>query len=511
MIRADKDESVDIAARIAESLIVSENSNDPIWENSAKDALKGVILHVATAARFTKEQRNLVTVQMLLRAGDPRVRTISALVGDDSASAMVALFEAMERNPAFSGVVSGIGSQLRELAASPRTLAGVLQVVRVNLGFIDSPGMKRCLSSSSFALSELKTRAGGLSLYLSLPQRFMETHYRWLRLMTELIIGEMEQVRQRPATGHPVFMILDEFPALRRMRALENAAAQIAGYGVKLMFVVQTLAQLKDIYKDNWETFISNAGVKLFFCNDDHFTRKYVSDLIGEAEVIRTVRTLSETVGSSWGSSQSASFSASHSSSIGQNSSSTFGSSASYSSSRSSGGSHSISHGSSDSVHKRPLVTPDEVGRMFGDRDRPTALALISGYQPLYLHRGPYFRGLRWAGQYDTHPDHPKPLTLPRIAEARVAEKREREAALARAEAAQQAKESERLRLLRETKAAYDQEQEERRRLYDERRAEIALSEQKRADRRIHVATVIVWALCAILAWYLWLDIFGDY
>ena len=143
--------------------------------------------------------------------------------------------------------------------------------------------MRRCLASSSFAISELKTRQGGMSLYICLPQRFMETHYRWLRMMTELIVGEMEQVRGKPVTGFPILMVLDEFPALKRMRVLENAAAQIAGYGVKLMFVVQTLAQLKDIYKDNWETFISNAGVKLFFCN--HFFYFVHSYEIGQKEI----------------------------------------------------------------------------------------------------------------------------------------------------------------------------------------------------------------------------------
>src|SRR6185436_13647045 len=108
-------------------------------------------------------------------------------------------------------------------------------------------------------------------------QRFMETHSRWLRMMVTLTITEMERLKQRPASNYPVLMVLDEFPALRRMRVVENAAAQIAGFGVKLLFAVQTLAQLKDIYRDNWETLVANAGVKLFFCNDDHFTRAYVS------------------------------------------------------------------------------------------------------------------------------------------------------------------------------------------------------------------------------------------
>lgn len=471
MLDADKDESVDIAARIAESLIVSESSNDPIWDNSAKDALKGVILHVASWPDFLPEERNLVTVQRLLRVGDQRARKIAILAGDERVSAMQALFDAMGRNPAFSGVVMGIGLQLAELAESPRTLAGVLQVVRINLGFMDSPGIRRVLSRSTFAISDLKTTPGGFSLFLSLPQRFMDTHYRWLRMMTELIIGEMEQIRHQPACGYPVLMVLDEFPSLKRMRVLESAAAQIAGYGVKLIFVVQTLAQLKEIYADNWETFISNAGVKLFFCNDDHFSRKYVSDLIGDAEVTRVARTLSQTKGTSWNESASLTVGGSTGQSMSDKGwSQSNGSSWSAAGSRGQGGSQSQTAGFNESVHKRALVTPDEVGRMFGDRDKPTALALISGYQPLFLVRPPYFAGLRWAGTFDAHPDHKPPMLKARLKEMRAraeAEKREaaRRAEEARQRAAQAAEERKReaalLRQMRDAEMAANRRRRE--------------------------------------------------
>ena len=79
-------------------------------------------------------------------------------------------------------------------------------------------------------------------------------------MMIALTVTEMEKVRGRPATGHPVLMVLDEFAGLKRMEVIENAVAQIAGYGVKLFFVLQSLEQLKAVYKDNWETFLANSG-----------------------------------------------------------------------------------------------------------------------------------------------------------------------------------------------------------------------------------------------------------
>src|SRR5260370_16217960 len=127
----------------------------------------------------------------------------------------------------------------------------------------------------------------------------MSTHYRWLRMMSALTVTEMEKVRGQPVTGHPVLMLLDDFAGLKRMEVIENAVAQIASYGVKLFFVLQSLEQLKAVYKDNWETFLANSGLKVFFNLEDHFSREYVSKLIGETEVIREVRSASDSTSES--------------------------------------------------------------------------------------------------------------------------------------------------------------------------------------------------------------------
>ena len=78
------------------------------------------------------------------------------------------------------------------------------------------------------------------------------------------------------------------------MEVIENAVAQAAGFGVKFFFIVQNLPQLKREYEDNWESFISNSGLKVFFQVDDHFSRDYLSRLLGEQEVRRSSRSGSE-------------------------------------------------------------------------------------------------------------------------------------------------------------------------------------------------------------------------
>ncbi len=308
------EETVDEAGRIADAVVVIHESNDPFWDESARAMVKGLILHVLTAPEY-KGRRNLITVRKLITRGDwESVEALRAAGEKDIPPAHGLLWTGLANNPAFDGLVAGIGDSFTNmLLNSPKQFESVLQVANRNTEFIDSPAMQRCLGASDFRLSELKTRPEGLSVYLCLPQRFMSTHYRWLRMMIALTVTEMEKVRGKPAAGHPVLLVLDEFSGLKRMEVIENAVAQIAGYGMKLFFVLQSLEQLKAVYKDNWETFLANSGLKVFFNLEDNFSRDYVSKLIGETEVIREVRSASDSTSESESTSRSTSRSQSES------------------------------------------------------------------------------------------------------------------------------------------------------------------------------------------------------
>lgn len=532
----DSRECIDLAGRMADAVvIVREDAKEPFWDEAGREMVKGLILHVLTAPQY-EERRNLITVRELLTRGEWEALAALQEMGEDGGvSAHGLLWSAVAKNAAFNGVVSGIGSRFRGMMANaPETFEGVLQVAQTQTGFLDSPDMQDCLGQSDFELGDLKTAAKGVSLYLCLPSRYMNTHYRWLRMMLNLIVGEMEAIPGPPATGYPVLMLLDEFAALRRMEAIEHGVAQMAGFGVKMFFVVQALTQLKAVYKDNWETFLANCGLKLFFNIDENFTREYVCKLIGETEVMREVRSEGASSSESDSFSQSASESASESesegssvsssrsrsentgttlshgrsvsegtnrsdsrsvshgenrstgSSIGESSStssgmsfgrggmstnfsttrgrsmtrtSSQGSSDSWSVSQSEGSSRGTSesltegasrtfgsgesetdgatagttrgstHGSTkgstrgstrgetsgtaETVHKRPLVAPDEIGRFFSridDPDNPAypgfGLALVSGQAPVVYRRSNYYEDPEFIGCFMPHPDY---------------------------------------------------------------------------------------------------------
>lgn len=307
---AHSDETIEEASRIANAIVVvRDDSPEPMWDESARTMVRGLILHVLTATEFTDEERNLITVRKLIREGEWRVAAALREMGhgDSMDPPHMLLWKAMEVNPAFDGIVAGIGSEFRYMMKSAdKTYLGVFRAASQQTEFLDFPGMRRVLATSKdgFKLSELKKRPEGMTVYLCLPPRAIaDTHFRWLRMMINLTITEMEITRVKPphpkaaaptATGHPLLMVLDEFAGLQRMSVIEKGVAQLAGFGVKLFFVLQTLEQLKATYKDNWETFLANAGLKLFFSIEDNFTLAYVSKHLGETEITRELKNFNE-------------------------------------------------------------------------------------------------------------------------------------------------------------------------------------------------------------------------
>ena len=116
---------------------------------------------------------------------------------------------------------------------------------------------------------------------------------RFLRLMIAMMLERMYAIEGPPASGHPVLAMLEEFPVLGHMSLIEQAAGYAAGFGLKLMIVVQDLTQLKRHYREGWETFIGNAGCIQAFGNNDQTTLEYLSKKVGECMVSQTTQNIS--------------------------------------------------------------------------------------------------------------------------------------------------------------------------------------------------------------------------
>ncbi|AZI37883.1 conjugal transfer protein TraG [Caenibius tardaugens NBRC 16725] len=317
LIDVAADDAIDIAAAIGDALMIdSGDGKDVHWTESARQVIEALILYVAV--NEVEAGRSLVRVRQLLTKGEPeRAALLNELEVEAHGSKgqifspFDALWDSMARfdcpNESVADVIVGAANSVRDMGENER--GSVLSTARRNTKFIDSPWMRRALQGGRYAkldIDLLKASERGLSIYLCLPARFLPTHARFLRLALNLILYRMEaQGLDQPRCGNPVLMVLDEIAAIGRLDCIEKAAGLMAGFGVKLWSIWQDLSQIQRDYRASWQTFLGNAGLLQFFANSDMTTLEWLSKRLGQVEVIRETQGASDATTASTSKSQS--------------------------------------------------------------------------------------------------------------------------------------------------------------------------------------------------------------
>ena len=148
-----------------------------------------------------------------------------------------------------------------------------------HLKWLSEPKMKRHLEASDVSVSDI-VKTGG-SVYVVVPPDRIGEFKSWLRIITRTALSAKISLGVYQTTQPTMFM-LDEFALLGHFSEIEASAGYLRGYNCKLVCVIQNIGQIKKNYKDNWETFLGNAGVTLGFALNDLETEEYFSKKMGK-------------------------------------------------------------------------------------------------------------------------------------------------------------------------------------------------------------------------------------
>ena len=276
---------IDDVATLTQAIIVDEgDSRSQHWNNSARAFLQGLILFALTLPRA---ERTLVTVRQLLSLTHPALRAaVQAAAPDPGApkdqeyylrnrTALEALLLAMAGSGhVFDGILAAIGE--RFVGTPPSERGSIISTAAAQTDFLDSLPLRAISKRSDFALDHL-AEGPPTTIYLCLPVRMMQTHYRWLRMIVQQACTTLEKRGAYPREKPPILFLMEEFTTLGHMDIMERAAAYFPGFGVKLWAVLQDTTQLRRYYQNSWETFLGNAGIVQCFANNDQTTLQYLS------------------------------------------------------------------------------------------------------------------------------------------------------------------------------------------------------------------------------------------
>jgi type IV secretion system protein VirD4 len=262
---------------LAAAMIVQEG-NDPHFPNRARDLVACLMAHVCSDPEELKAGNNHL----------PRVRQLLGLPREELAAYM----EAARSNP--MPRVANLAGGFTDPVS--REIGGVISTAIGQLSFLDHPQIAAFLSRSTFDFGQLRT--GLMTIYLMIPPNELNTYYRFARLIVQACFNALS-VEPKPGDRR-VLLLLDEQAQLKYMETVVSAIALLRGYRVRIWSVFQDLNQLESIYKDRWESFLSNAGVVQVFTTNDERTARYFSAKAGNY----TGTSLSETTSTSTGDSE---------------------------------------------------------------------------------------------------------------------------------------------------------------------------------------------------------------
>ncbi|MEL6688326.1 MAG: type IV secretory system conjugative DNA transfer family protein [Pseudomonadota bacterium] len=275
---------IEKAMLISDGIVMETGQEkDPHWNEASKAVILGLILYTRFGSNIEEENRHLGTVRDLIAIA--RRQAV-----DENGEKSYVLLNRMK-----AGIGHLKAKQLRLYnniknnilslyEASREEMPGILSTMKRHTVFLEFESMRDVMSGHDFELEDLKSTKNGLSVYLILPAGRMGSCNRWLRIMLNLLIDAMEVEETEPHA--PVLAILDEFPVLGHMSQLQDAVGQMAGFGLKLWFVLQDEGQGKSLYGDRWESFAANCGVTQWFANVDLTTTEYLSKSLGQTPVM---------------------------------------------------------------------------------------------------------------------------------------------------------------------------------------------------------------------------------
>jgi type IV secretion system protein VirD4 len=276
---------IEDAQQIVDGLIVaSGQEKEPHWNESAAAALLGLVLYARFGPSIDPQSRHLGTLRRLV-TDLLKVIDLDDDRRDFKLRRQIMLDLAILRDTGHIDIADTIDASVSSLYEKPRDeRASVVSTMNRHTSLLEYPSMRDVLSGHSFDMRDLKRDPKGASVYLCLPATRLSACARWFRILVNQLIGAMEGEDTVPSA--PILAILDEFASLGHSKQIEDAAGQMASFGLKLWTLLQDWSQGQALYGERWESFTANSGVSIFHGNVDLTTTEYVSRRLGKTPVV---------------------------------------------------------------------------------------------------------------------------------------------------------------------------------------------------------------------------------
>lgn len=273
-LRDDKDVLRLVNTLIQATTPKGSHENDPFWTKSETALLMAIILmlfHEAPAY-----EQNFAMVMRTLEFAEVSEED------EEHISPLDMLFRALEQEQPNHIAVR----QYRIFKqAAGKTAKSILVAAAVRLAAFNLPQIAKITSHDDMDLYSLgeKKRA----LYAVIPDNDNTFHFLVSILYAQAfqtLYYSADQIYHGALPCH-VHFILDEFAAMP-LPGYTRELATMRSRNISSSTIIQNIAQIKELYKDSWETILGNSDTILYLGGNESSTHKLISEMLGKSSIL---------------------------------------------------------------------------------------------------------------------------------------------------------------------------------------------------------------------------------
>ena len=249
------------------------HESDPFWTKAETALLQAIILMLFQEA--PEYEQNFSMVMRVLEYAEAREED------EGHVSPLDLLFESIERRKPDSVAVRQY--KVFKLAAG-KTAKSILVSTAVRLAPFNLPQIQAMTDHDDMDLYTLGEKK--VALYAVIPDNDNTFNFLVSLLYAQAfqaLYYSADQIHHGPLPRHVRF-VLDEFAAMP-LPGFTRELATMRSRSISASVIIQNMAQIKELYKDSWETIPGNCDTILYLGGNESSTHKYVSEMLGKATI----------------------------------------------------------------------------------------------------------------------------------------------------------------------------------------------------------------------------------
>lgn len=170
----------------------------------------------------------------------------------------------------------------RFLSNDDKVLASILATFHAPLTIWANPIVDAATSTNDFDVRNVRRRR--MSIYIGItPDHLSEAALLVNLVFSQLVNLNTKQLPEAdPALRFQCLLLLDEMTAIGKIQIIARAVAYMAGYNLRLLSVVQSVAQLESVYgRADARTFLTNHAMQILYAPREQKDANDYSEMLG--------------------------------------------------------------------------------------------------------------------------------------------------------------------------------------------------------------------------------------